>query len=188
MLLLLVSLSCLAAVKAQLRCCTASQWSATMVDAQTMANGNNVSSDIFYDDVNSTIAILYYEFGNKQRVSLNTVVTAYSKKVRYNISPDGQCTKENITDIMMHNCIPETAIYRGSSFVGDQWAMLRTSGWHFPIGSLNITISVTDYDCVPVFMSVVGISSSSQVNTLLYFNGHKAGITDPTAFDVPSNC
>ncbi|XP_048248462.1 uncharacterized protein LOC124132631 [Haliotis rufescens] len=190
MLLVLVTLSCLVAVQAQtLPCCMMDkQWSATMIDAQIMVKGNNVTSDFFYDGVNSSISIQYYEFGNTRRVRLNKTVTLYSKKVRYNISPDGNCTKKNITDLMLPYCIPDTALYRGSSYLGDEGSMLKIDGWHFPLGSLNITMSVSDYDCVPIIAGVAGMSDYSPFNTLLYFNGHKAGITDPTAFDVPSNC
>ncbi|XP_046352587.1 uncharacterized protein LOC124132629 [Haliotis rufescens] len=189
MLLLLVTLSCLAAVKAQATpCCMAAKWSATMSDVQAIANGNDISSDYYYDADNMATAIQYYEFGTPQRVLRNRVVTSYSKGIRYNIDADGTCTKEDITDTMIPNCIPNTATYLGSNYVGTEATGLKYDGWLIPLGSLNLTVSFTNPDCIPIIEGVVGTVSSSPVNLVLFFNGYKAGITNPAAFDVPVSC
>ncbi|XP_046563104.1 uncharacterized protein LOC124271980 isoform X1 [Haliotis rubra] len=189
MLFLLVSLSCLAAVTAQgTPCCMASKWSATMSDIQAIASGNMVTSNYYYDSDNMATAIQYYEFGTPTPVLRNRVVTSYSKNVRYNIDADGTCTKEDISDTMVPKCIPATATYLGSNYVGTEENGLKYDGWQIPLGSLNITVSFSNPDCIPIVQAVTGTASSSPVNLALFFNGYKVGITNPAAFDVPISC
>ncbi|XP_067673132.1 uncharacterized protein [Haliotis asinina] len=189
MLLLLVTLSCLAAVTAQGKpCCMGGKWSATMMDIQVIASGQDITSDYYYNGYEMVTAVQYYNFGMSGRVFRNRVVTDYGKRVRYYIAADGTCTKGNITETMLPNCVPVTSTYLGSSYIGAKTNGLKYDAWLIPLGSLNATVTYTNPECIPVAMAVVGKLSSVSVNRALFFSGYKLGIQNPSVFDVPITC
>ncbi|XP_046352567.2 uncharacterized protein LOC124132611 isoform X2 [Haliotis rufescens] len=186
MLLLLVSLSCLAAINAQpTPCCIANQWSATMFDVSQPSQGNSITAEFYYDFNNEATATQYYKYGSPQRVKSNRVVISSSKRERYNIAADGTCTKVAHPNQLLPNCIIGERTYLGSSYVGTEASGLKTDTWFFSIDTLNYTVSYTNPDCILTFQGVV---DTTQSHTVVYFNGYKAGITDPAAFAVPLSC
>ncbi|XP_046563099.1 uncharacterized protein LOC124271975 [Haliotis rubra] len=189
-LLLLVTLSCLAAVTAHgTFCCMSGTWSATMSDIQVIASGQHITSDYYYDSYHLTVAIQYYDFGTstRKRVFRNRVVTDYAKRVRYYIAADGTCTKGNITETMLPNCIPVTSTYLGTSYIGTKKNGVKYDSWQIALAGLNATVSYTNPDCILVGMAVVG-TPTVPVNQALFFSGYKLGIQNPSVFDVPISC
>ncbi|XP_046352589.2 uncharacterized protein LOC124132632 isoform X2 [Haliotis rufescens] len=188
MLLLLVTLSCLAAVKAQgVPCCMEPQWSATMFNVRALSKGNSVSADFYYDFTNKATAIQYYQYGATQRVKANRVVTSYEKNEQYNIDADGTCTKNVPTDVLLPNCIPDDSTDLGSSYIGTEASGLKSDTWLITIGSVNLTVGVTSANCVLTFQGIA-YTGGYPPDTEAYFNGYKVGITDPAAFDIPLSC
>ncbi|XP_071108259.1 uncharacterized protein [Haliotis cracherodii] len=185
MLLLLVTLSCLAAIKAEpTPCCITNEWSATMVDVNQPSQGNSITAD-FYDFDSLATATQYYKYGSSQRVKSNRVVMSYSKTERYIIDADGTCTKVADRNTFLPICIPTVRTYLGSSYVGTEASGLATDTWFFSFNTLNYTMSYTNPGCVLTFWGVVYTQS---LDIVLYFNGYKAGITDRAAFDIPVSC
>ncbi|XP_046551010.1 uncharacterized protein LOC124260742 [Haliotis rubra] len=186
MLLLLVTLSCLAAVKAQATpCCIGIGWSATAFDIRAQSQGNSIKADFYYDWNNRATAIQYYVDGSVQKST--RIVTSYEKNERYTIAADGTCTKDVPTDVLLPNCIPNDSADLGSSYIGTEGSGFKSANWLVTIGSVNLTLGVTDPECVLTFLGIFNEAAVPQ-DTELYFNGRKTGITDPTAFDVPINC
>ncbi|XP_067672656.1 uncharacterized protein [Haliotis asinina] len=187
MLLLVVTLSCLAAVKGQRISCTMdNKWSATMFDVRAPSQGYGVMADFYYDFMKGTTAIQYYQ--SESQVKARRVVTYYFQKVRYNIEADGTCTKVAITEKLLPNAIVGERTELGSSYIGADLLGLKSDNWFFPLGSQNVTVSFANPGCVLTFQGIVDTAKSPTVETAFYFNNHKAGITDPSAFSVPSSC
>ncbi|XP_071108255.1 uncharacterized protein [Haliotis cracherodii] len=188
MLLLLVTLSCLAAVKALGKpCCMERKWSATMFDVRALSKGYSITADFYYDFHNKATAIQYYQYGATQRVKANRVVTSYKKNEQYNIDADGTCTKHVPTDVLLPNCIPDDSTDFDSSYIGTEASGLKSDTWHITIGSVNLTVGVTSTNCVLTYQGMVYPGDFS-LDTNAYFNGYKVGITDPAAFDIPPSC
>ncbi|XP_046551022.1 uncharacterized protein LOC124260753 isoform X3 [Haliotis rubra] len=186
MLLLLVTLSCLAAVKAQATpCCIGIAWSAKVFDVRAPFQGNNVNADFYYDWTNEATAIQYYVYGSVQKST--RIVTSYEKNERYTILADGTCTKDAPNDVLLPFCIPDGSTDLGSSYIGTEGSEMKSDNWLITIGSINLTVGVTDPDCVLTFLGTFNLGASPP-DTKLYFNGYKTGTTDPDAFGVPLNC
>ncbi|XP_046564776.1 uncharacterized protein LOC124273539 isoform X3 [Haliotis rubra] len=186
MLLLLVTLSCLAAVKAQATpCCIGIAWSAKVFDVRAPFQGNNVNADFYYDWNNGATSIQYTVYG---LITKSTrIVTSYQKNERYTILADGTCTKDAPTGVLLPNCIPNDSTDLGSSYIGIEGSGLKSDNWLMTIKSVNLTMGVTDPGCVLTYLGIFN-QAASPADTELYFNGYKTGITDPTAFDVPLSC
>ncbi|XP_046564777.1 uncharacterized protein LOC124273539 isoform X4 [Haliotis rubra] len=150
LLLLLVTLSCLATVKAQpTPCCMETAWSAKVFDVRAPFQGNN--------------------------------------NERYTILANGTCTKDVPIDVLLPKCIPNDSADIGSSYIGTESSGMKSNNWVVINGSINITMGVTDPDCVLTYLGVNN-PAASPTDTELYFNGYKTGTTDPTAFDIPISC
>ncbi|XP_067687551.1 uncharacterized protein [Haliotis asinina] len=186
MLLLVVTLSCLAAVKGQSTpCCMANAWSAKVFDVRAPTQGNNINADFYYDWNNVATAIQYTLYGSTQKST--RIVTSYQKNERYTILADGTCTKDTPNDVLLPNCIPNDSTDLGSSYIGLEGSGLKSDNWFLTISSVNLTMGVTDPDCVLTYLGIFN-QAASPPDRELYFNGFKTGITDPEAFSVPLSC
>ncbi|XP_046563097.1 uncharacterized protein LOC124271972 [Haliotis rubra] len=187
MLLLLVSASCLAAASAQRISCTMdNKWSATMFDIRATSQGYGIMADFYYDFMKGTTAIQYYQ--SDSQVKARKVVTSYFTKERYNIEADGTCTKVAITEKLLPNAVVGERTELGSSYIGASLGGLKSDNWFFPLGTQNVTVSFAYPGCVLTFQGIVDTAKSPPEKTAFYFNKHTAGITDPSAFSVPSSC
>ncbi|XP_046551019.1 uncharacterized protein LOC124260752 [Haliotis rubra] len=186
LLLLLVILSCLATVKAQpTPCCMETAWSAKVFDVRAPFQGNNINADFYYDYDKAATAIQYTVYG---LIAKSTkIVTAYLKNERYTILANGTCTKDVPIDVLLPKCIPNDSADIGSSYIGTESSGMKSNNWVVINGSINITMGVTDPDCVLTYLGVNN-PAASPTDTELYFNGYKTGTTDPTAFDIPISC
>ncbi|XP_067687693.1 uncharacterized protein [Haliotis asinina] len=187
-LLLLVTLSCLAAVKGQpTPCCMQTAWSAKVFDPRGPYQGNNINADFYYDYDKAATAIQYTVYGTPVTQKSTKIVTAYLQNARYTITGNGTCTKDVPTDVLLPKCIPNDSEDIGSSYIGIQASGMKSNNWVVVKDSINITMSVTDPDCVLTYLGITN-PADSPTDTELYFNGFKTGITDPDAFDVPISC
>ncbi|XP_048248874.1 uncharacterized protein LOC124132630 [Haliotis rufescens] len=191
MLLLLVTLSCLAAVKTQVEpCCMETQWSATRYDVHVYDDGTDVAADFYYDFTKRSTATQYYQTGS--RVKANRVVTSDVKNAQYDIYPDGRCIKNIQKEFVLPNCIPKNSMHLGTSYVGEEASWLKSDTWVYTSGSANVTVGVTNPECILIFQGIVKKYHVRYMIEVLdkqvYFNGYEKGITDPTVFDVPLSC
>ncbi|XP_067687502.1 uncharacterized protein [Haliotis asinina] len=186
LLLLLITLSCLAVVKAQpTPCCMVNAWSAKVLDVRAPYQGNNIYADFYYDWINGVTGIQYTVYGLTQKST--RIVTSYQKNERYTILADGTCTKDVPNDVLLPNCIPSNSTDLGSSYIGAEGSGLKSDNWFLTISSVNLTMGVTDSDCVLTYLGIFN-QAASRPDRELYFNGYEIGITDPDAFSVPINC
>ncbi|XP_022107374.1 development-specific protein LVN1.2-like [Acanthaster planci] len=180
-------------------CCTAPQFviRADQLQGIKLPSGQGLAQlnlvDIAFDFTNERLGeeIDSYSLGRLTKIK---VIIDKKKNVMYTIIGQN-CTKTEARGEFMQ-CIPKTAHFDGSSYLGDNELTLDT--FSFPVDepkvvSGNVSMSVTHGNCIFAGTLLVGEATQTEppiplVSSTSFVN-FKRGIADPSRwFDVPSFC
>ncbi|XP_064595055.1 uncharacterized protein LOC135461761 [Liolophura sinensis] len=112
----------------------------------------------------------------------------FANKKQYVISED-KCTVYPVTFKMTSPCIPASATYLGSSYLGGS-SRISFDSWSYmlPEYMSNITISVSQDDCTPLVEEVKSQKGNFQSIMIGAFASFTLGIKDPNVFVPPPSC
>lgn len=114
----------------------------------------------------------------------------YKQKLQYSISST-KCDVKPVSYGMLEPCMPDSAQYVGSSYLGLFDDVTKFQTWHFRREDKNrdmeMTIMVTSDRCVPVVEHIVGRLGGATTDTLVMFSNISRTFPD-SVFDVPKLC
>ncbi|PVD38903.1 hypothetical protein C0Q70_01528 [Pomacea canaliculata] len=173
------------------KCCFAPQSSATLVDLYSVNGDLYNVIDGEFDFVAGKQAQLSSTHNPYTGVSNYTLleVIDFNKGKEY-IIPWNDPTKCFVVNwpIGPTRCIPDDAMYLGSTYLGPV-STLPYDGWRFKLPGANITISlaVSTSGCVPI-VEGIRINDNPRGDELFLFTEYEPRIRNPDWFDLPSSC
>ncbi|XP_038074349.1 development-specific protein LVN1.2-like isoform X2 [Patiria miniata] len=195
----LVAAAAILAVEADNYCCTAPQYVASLGQIQglSLPSGQGVAQlntiDMAADFTNNRAGeeITSFSFGTSTKIK---IIIDYKNNVMYTIIGQN-CTKSEARGDFIQ-CIPKTARFDGTSYIGDKDLMIDSYSFFENVPMVftgNASLSVTHMGCVPVGVALIGTATQTSppiplVSSSGFYNFTK-GISDPGRwFNVPSIC
>nr|KAG5707265.1 hypothetical protein BaRGS_000039 [Batillaria attramentaria] len=149
---------------------------------------------------------VFYDFTNQRTAAFaNYTGEAGERKYRIVRRYDGEegqlyvvdllndkCYKKKLDEPFRAACVPDKAKSVGSFYYGAGDAKLEAVGYSLGINTkkykMEFEIAVTREGCVPIGESVFGVARGVPFMENVGFVDIKPGISDPSVFDVPSQC
>ncbi|XP_038058898.1 development-specific protein LVN1.2-like [Patiria miniata] len=183
---------------AQKQCCYPSQFEASRGSIVAQVQGGQAMTQktgyqFAYDYTNRRLGAITY----KEDLGVMTKfqdIFEYSQGVEYEIQVKPQvssCLKRTLNATLPH-CIPASATYLGSSYLGDHKLNVDYFQYFESKSSTdyaNITITVSQGDCVPFSDVYEGMKDGVPTLEVRGYVNYTSGISDPSKyFTVPSFC
>ncbi|XP_041364419.1 uncharacterized protein LOC121379833 [Gigantopelta aegis] len=121
---------------------------------------------------------------------IRRVVNDYHKNKAFVIEASGNCSSFPLHDPMTGPCVPDDAIFVGTSTMGLNLS-LRYNTWVIRYSGPSdgkVIFSFSDKECAPLVEEIKGIFNGIAVSTTIIFSSYEASLKNPTVFDVPAGC
>lgn len=174
-------------------CCFPDQWTASLVETTGEYNRNLDAASLaygirqyFFDYTGKQIAYLESLDNRTAHAKTHTkTILKYNEGKKYTIRSQN-CEIEDISSTMESPCIPNDATLFGTHSYP---AGVEAQVWFVPdkVSGGSKRISVTVDGCLPLSESRI-TGGPDYVLRMSLFQNVTQGITDPTAFNVPSIC
>ncbi|KAH3864412.1 uncharacterized protein LOC127866867 [Dreissena polymorpha] len=189
MLAVVLSLLSLVAAAAGSGCCTPTQWEGDMgLILGSVANGNTSFIEgtmrIHYDAQQKMIVTV-------QNINYNglpirqTIIEDFNKRVQYTVMGDG-CSSKPL-GAWLPNCIPDNAT-SAEVVYGLGSNSVQARAFEVNYGEFTVYFVVTADTCVPLAEDVNGKFDGADIMEVITFANIKAGISNTSVFNIPTNC
>lgn len=190
-----------AAVEAK-GCCTPDQWEGSQYSVTGYVKGflhrkpgvERGAVSVAYDYTNQRTAAFANFTGNAGKRSYRIVRRYDNGQGRLYIVDlqNDKCYQKNLTKPFRAACVPDEAKELGEYTFGAGNASLQAKGYAMGIDTdkykLELSITVTADNCVPIGENIVGLAREVPLMENVGFVDINPGIADPSVFDVPSQC
>ncbi|KAK6170579.1 hypothetical protein SNE40_018941 [Patella caerulea] len=176
-------------------CCTSNKFETVLAEAGGIYVSNtttvpiDVWNEMYYDYDRKMMALETHTRLPGGQYKLITVIMDFRQQLEFAIDGDN-CTVIQVKEGMQRPCIPNTALYLGTSSIGYGEEVIKFTSWEFktPESDVSTKLTVTAKDCVPLTQSMYGTVRGYKTAVSYTYANFKPRITDDSVFDVPSKC
>ncbi|KAI8796770.1 ependymin-related protein 1 isoform X1, partial [Biomphalaria glabrata] len=172
-------------------CCFPYKFQAVVTQLTSFSVQNKVVTRL-YRDWDSKIQVqeqATFTVNNIQSTGFKTIMD-YKHGKLYTVNGD-ECRQAPLNSGMLEPCMPDNAVYLGTSYVGQESNSANFDTWYFKRNDFNrnleMTVSVASDSCVPIMEHIVGTIGEGATNNLVFFT-NVTSVTDVSVFNLPYTC